>query len=81
MVVTISAEEESRRKRLRDREYQKKASRQRRCHPPPVRREQGLILPQRGSQPPDSSKNCGLSMEQIAERMDVSRRTVQRWLP
>jgi hypothetical protein len=80
MVVTISAEEESRRKRLRDREYQE---RRRRAKGVPTRtkfdinrysslRKKVAVARQ--------LMNCGLSTEEIAERMGVTQRTVQRWL-
>ena len=80
MVVTISAEEESRRKRLRDREYQERR-----------RRAKGVAPRTKFDKNRNSSLrkkvaaarhliNCGLSTAEIAERMDVSQRTVQRWL-
>lgn len=80
MVVTISAEEESRRKRLRDREYQERR-----------RRAKGVASRGQYDKNMTSSlrkkgasarhlKNCGLSTEEIAERMGVTQRTVQRWL-
>ncbi len=80
MVVTISPGEASRRKRLRDRKYQEKR-----------RRDQGDATRaqyDRGRTTALGKKiaaarqlrNCGLSNGEIAERMRVSERTVQRWL-
>jgi hypothetical protein len=80
MVVTISAEEESRRKRLRDREYQERR-----------RRAKGVASRDQYEENRTSSLrkkaavarhliNCGLSTGEIAERMGVRQRTVQRWL-
>jgi hypothetical protein len=80
MVVTISAEEESRRKRLRDREYQERR-----------RRAKGVAPRTKFDKNRNSSLrkkvaaarhliNCGLSTGEIAERMGVRQRTVQRWL-
>jgi hypothetical protein len=80
MVVTISAEEASRRKRLRDREYQKRR-----------RRAKGVATRTTFDKNRNSSLrkkvavarhliNCGLSNGEIAERMGVTHRTVQRWL-
>jgi hypothetical protein len=80
MVVTISAEEASRRKRLRDREYQEKR-----------RRAKGVATHAEHVENRNSSlrkniaaarqlKRCGLSTEEIAKRRGVSQRTVQRWL-
>ena len=80
MVVTISAEEEIRRKRLRDAKYQESR-----------RRAKGVATRAQYGKNRTSSlrkkaaaarqlKNCGLSTGEIAERMGVSQRTVQRWL-
>jgi hypothetical protein len=80
MIVTISAEEASRRKRLRDREYQERR-----------RRTKGVATRTKFDINRYSSLrkkiavarhliNCGHSTEEIAERMSVTQRTVQRWL-
>ena len=81
MVVTISAEEESRRKRLRDREYQKRRRRAKGVATRPQYDENRTSSFRKRVAAARQLKNCGLSTEQIAERMNVSRRTVQRWLP
>jgi hypothetical protein len=80
MVVTISAEEESRRKRLRDREFQERR-----------RRTKGVATRTTFDKNRNSSLrkkvaaarhliNCGLSTGEIADKMGVTQRTVQRWL-
>jgi hypothetical protein len=81
MVVTISAEEASRRKRLRDREYQKRRRRAKGVASRPQYDENRTSSFRKRVAAARQLKNCGLSTEQIAERMNVSRRTVQRWLP
>jgi hypothetical protein len=81
MVVTISAEEASRRKRLRDREYQERRRRVKGVAPRPQYDENRTSSFRKRVAAARQLKNCGLSTEQIAERMNVSRRTVQRWLP
>jgi hypothetical protein len=81
MVVTISAEEASRRKRLRDREYQKRRRRAKGVATRPQYDENRTSSFRKRVAAARQLKNCELSTEQIAERMNVSRRTVQRWLP
>jgi hypothetical protein len=76
MVVTISAEEESRRKRLRDREYQKRRRRAKGVATRPQYDENRTSSFRKRVAAARQLKNCGLSTEQIAERMNVSRRTV-----
>lgn len=80
MVVTISPQEEARRKRLRDREYQE---RRRRAAGAPIRARydqsrSGALRKKTAAA--RHLKKCGLSTKEIAERMEVSDRTVQRWL-
>jgi hypothetical protein len=80
MVVTISAEEASRRRLLRDREYQERR-----------RRAKDVATRTTFDKNRNSSlrkkvavarhlMNCGLSNGEIAESMGVTQRTVQRWL-
>jgi hypothetical protein len=80
MVVTISAEEASRRRLLRDREYQERR-----------RRAKGVATRTQYDKNRTASlrkkvavarhlMNCGLSNGEIAESMGVTQRTVQRWL-
>jgi DNA-binding transcriptional regulator YiaG len=80
MIVTISAAEASRRKRLRDRKYQETR-----------RRAKGVATRDQYEKNRTSSLRkrvaaarhlikCGLSTGEIAERMGVTQRTVQKWL-
>jgi hypothetical protein len=79
MVVTVSAMEESRRKRDRDRDYQDK---RRRAKGVPTRAEHNKCTNaalRKRIAAASQLKKCGASTAQIAARMGVSQRTVQRW--
>jgi hypothetical protein len=80
MVVTISAAEESRRKRLRDREYQEKRRRAKGVATHAQHVENRTSALRKNIAAARQLKRCGLSTEEIAKRRGVSRRTVQRWL-
>ncbi len=80
MIVTISPEEESRRKRRRDREYQENRRRAAGARPRGrYERDRSSALLKKIATA-RHLKNCGLSTGEIAERMGVTERTVQRWL-
>ena len=80
MVVTISAEEASRRKRLRDREYQEKRRRAKGVATHAEHVENRTSSLRKNIAAARQLKRCGLSTEEIAKRRGVSQRTVQRWL-
>jgi hypothetical protein len=80
MVVTVSAEEASRRKRDRDREYQEKRRRAKGVSTLAEHKKNMTSLLRKKVAAACQLKKCGASTEQIAKEMDISRRTVQRWL-
>jgi len=80
MVVTISAEEASRRKRVRDREYQEKRRRAKGVATHAEHVENRTSSLRKHIAAARQLKRCGLSTEEIAKRRSVSQRTVQRWL-
>jgi hypothetical protein len=80
MVVTISPEEERRRKRVRDRAYQEKRRRAAGMETRSERDRKRNALMFKKSATARHLKNCDVPTGEIAERMEVSVRTVQRWL-
>jgi hypothetical protein len=80
MLVTISPEEEARRKRRRDREYQENRRRAAGARPlGQYDRDRSSSLGKKIAAA-RHLKKCGLSTGEIALRMGVTKRTVQRWL-
>ena len=80
MVVTISPEEERRRKRLRDKAYQEKRRRVAGMETRSERDRKRTALMLRKAATARQLKKCGVPTEDIAARMKTSTRTVQRWL-
>lgn len=79
MVVTISAGEESRRRRLRNREYQEKKRRAARVKPRAQYDKERDSALRKKEAAARHLKKCGVPTKEIAARMEVSERSIQRW--
>ena len=78
MVVTISAGEESRRKRLHDKEYQEKRRRAAEVRPRAQYEKERASALRKKEAVARHLKKCGVPTKEIAARMEVSERSVQR---